>query len=164
MTTPTAHHTPVWPRRRWLQAAGAGLLLAGHGMQAAFANSPQARGKLVVVMLRGALDGLAAVPATGDPQWAALRTAPEGTAGGAALPLDAMFGLHPALPELHRWYGQGQLLVVHAVASPYRERSHFDAQDVLENGGEGLRQQSDGWLNRAIGGSCFLNLCRAAVI
>jgi len=143
-------HTASWRRRQWLQAAGAMALLSGPGLRSAFAAAPQANGKLVVVMLRGALDGLAAVPATGDPQWAALRTAPEGTAGGAALPLNAMFGLHPALPELHRWYGQGQLLVVHAVASPYRERSHFDAQQLLESGGQRPFELNTGWLGRAL--------------
>ncbi|WP_439607087.1 DUF1501 domain-containing protein [Hydrogenophaga sp.] len=155
MTTPTAHHTHGWPRRRWLQAAGAGLLLAGHGMQAAFANSPQARGKLVVVMLRGALDGLAAVPAVGDPQWATLRPPADAAASLLApatppLPLDAMFALHGALPQLHRWYTEGQLLVVHAVASPYRERSHFDAQQLLESGGARPFELATGWLGRAL--------------
>ncbi|RJP71170.1 MAG: hypothetical protein C4535_03380, partial [Comamonadaceae bacterium] len=154
MTTPTPP-TPGWPRRRWLQAAGAGLLLAGHGMQAAFANSPQARGKLVVVMLRGALDGLAAVPAVGDPQWATLRPPADATASLLApaappLPLDAMFALHGALPQLHRWYTEGQLLVVHAVASPYRERSHFDAQQLLESGGARPFELATGWLGRAL--------------
>lgn len=149
-SSPSLLHTASWRRRHWLQAAGAMALLSGPGLRSAFAAAPQANGKLVVVMLRGALDGLAAVPATGDPQWAALRTAPEGTAGGAALPLDAMFGLHPALPELHRWYGQGQLLVVHAVASPYRERSHFDAQQLLESGGQRPFELSTGWLGRAL--------------
>lgn len=147
--------TPGWPRRRWLQAAGAGLLLAGHGMQAAFAHSPQARGKLVVVMLRGALDGLAAVPAVGDPQWTTLRPPTDAAASplapaAAPLPLDPTFALHGALPQLHRWYTEGQLLVVHAVASPYRERSHFDAQQLLESGGPRPFELATGWLGRAL--------------
>ena len=145
--------TAGWRRRQWLQAAGAGLLLGGHGMQAAFAATPQARGKLVVVMLRGALDGLAAVPAPGDPQWAALRPAPVDTsppAHAAPLPLNGLFGLHAAMPRLHAWYGEGQLLVVHAVASPYRERSHFDAQQLLESGGQRPFELATGWLGRAL--------------
>ncbi|MDO9436759.1 DUF1501 domain-containing protein [Hydrogenophaga sp.] len=148
--------TPMFPtRRRWLQTAGAGLLLASPGLRMAFASSPQARGKLVVVMLRGALDGLAAVPAVGDPQWSALRPPPADAATNAAqtappLPLDATFALHPALAQLHRWYGEGQLLVAHAVASPYRERSHFDAQQLLESGGQRPFELTTGWLGRAL--------------
>ena len=149
---PLAPFTPGWRRRQWLQAAGAGLLLAGHGMRAAFATTQQARGKLVVVMLRGALDGLAAVPAVGDPQWSGLRPAPETPAANQAnpLPLDNTFALHPALPTLHGWYTQGQLLLVHAVASPYRERSHFDAQQLLESGGQRPFELTTGWLGRAL--------------
>lgn len=139
-------------RRRWLQTAGAGLLLTHPGLRMAFAASPQARGKLVVVMLRGALDGLAAVPAIGDPQWSALRpTSPDAAnAATAPLPLDGPFALHPALAQLHRWYGEGQLLVAHAVASPYRERSHFDAQQLLESGGQRPFELTSGWLGRAL--------------
>ncbi len=141
-------------RRRWLQNAGAGLLLTSPGLRLAFAASAQARGKLVVVMLRGALDGLAAVPAIGDPQWSTLRANADATAATAPaappLPLDANFALHPALAQLHRWYGEGQLLVAHAVASPYRERSHFDAQQLLESGGQRPFELSTGWLGRAL--------------
>jgi uncharacterized protein (DUF1501 family) len=155
---PLPPFTAGWRRRQWLQAAGAGLLCAGHGMRAAFAATPQARGKLVVVMLRGALDGLAAVPAVGDPQWATLRPPSDAPAAAAAavaanappLPLNAFFGLHAALPQMHRWYGEGQLLVVHAVASPYRERSHFDAQQLLESGGQRPFELATGWLGRAL--------------
>lgn len=149
-----APFTAGWRRRQWLQAAGAGLLLGGHGMQVAFAATPQARGKLVVVMLRGALDGLAAVPAVGDPQWNSLRPTPEVPTANQTppLPLDATFALHAALPTLHTWYTQGQLLVVHAVASPYRERSHFDAQQLLESGGQRPFELTTGWLGRALEG------------
>jgi len=84
--------------------------------------------RLVVVILRGALDGLAAVPPLKDPDYASVRGALafSSTAGAqdAALPLDGLFGLNPALSGLHASYQAGELLVVHAVASPYRERSH----------------------------------------
>jgi uncharacterized protein (DUF1501 family) len=99
-------------------------------------------------MLRGALDGLAAVPARGDPAWSALRT--DEDAAAAALPLDGTFSMHPALSNLHRWYTRQELLVVHATASPYRERSHFDAQQLLESGGERPFVLSTGWLGRAL--------------
>lgn len=141
---------------RWLGGTAlAGLLPARLSLAAPAAPGGAAESpRLVVVMLRGALDGLAAVPATGDPAWAALRPATEGLGGSTApptwLPLSPLFGLHPALARLHRWYTEGQLLVLHAVGSPYRERSHFDAQQMLESGGERPFALSSGWLGRAL--------------
>jgi uncharacterized protein (DUF1501 family) len=133
-------------RRRMLQALAMGALMPARLVLAAPDPRPDGQ-RLVVVMLRGALDGLAAVPALGDPAWAALR----GTeAGEPALRLDGFYGLHPALAELHRWWQQGELLVLHAVASPYRERSHFDAQQLLESGGQRAFDLSTGWLGRAM--------------
>ena len=110
--------------------------------------------RLVVVILRGALDGLAAVPPYGEPRYAALRgtlalASPGVTAG--ALKLDGLFALHPSLVNLHALYTAGELAVVHAAATPYRERSHFDGQMVLENGGTAGGVPRDGWLNRALG-------------
>ncbi|MEI6759511.1 MAG: DUF1501 domain-containing protein [Betaproteobacteria bacterium] len=132
---------------RLLGAAGAFLPL--RMVFAAPVSTHEAAGpRLVVVMLRGALDGLAAVPARGDPAWSALRTDEDAAAG--ALPLDATFSMHPALSNLHRWYTRKELLVVHATASPYRERSHFDAQQLLESGGERPFVLSTGWLGRAL--------------
>lgn len=109
-------------------------------------SRPDAR--FVLVILRGALDGLGAVPAYGDGNYAGKRgqlaiTAP-------AQKLDGMFALHPAMTHLYERYRQQQLIVFHAVASPYRERSHFDGQDLLENGMSQLKGQRDGWLNRAL--------------
>jgi uncharacterized protein (DUF1501 family) len=138
------------------------------------ANSEQ---RLVVVLLRGALDGLAAVPATGDPAWADLRghseailrsqaqttaaaigiNSPNSQSSSALLPLDSTFGFHPGLKALHQWYSQKELLVIHAVASPYRERSHFDAQQLLESGGDLPFSQSTGWLGRALQSSGLFN-------
>ena len=110
--------------------------------------------RLVVVILRGALDGLTAVPPVGDPDYGSVRGALALSAArsgeNAALPLDRLFGLHPALTGLHESYRAGELLVVHAVASPYRERSHFDGQNVIENGGAAPNGSADGWLNRAL--------------
>ena len=87
-------------------------------------------------MLRGALDGLATVVPVGDPNWVRLRGTDALLTSGetAALPLDNFFALNPAMPNLHRMYKANQATIVHAVASPYRERSHFDGQDVLESG------------------------------
>jgi uncharacterized protein (DUF1501 family) len=106
----------------------------------------------VCVVLRGALDGLSAVAPLGDPDYAALR---EGIAlakdgPDAALPLDGFFALHPAMPNFARLYKSGQAVIVHAVATGYRERSHFDGQDVLESGQPGPGRVESGWLNRLL--------------
>jgi uncharacterized protein (DUF1501 family) len=152
-------------RRRWMRGLGAAAvaaLMPAVPARIAFAAAPAAaeaaeRPRLVVVLLRGALDGLAAVPPIGDPAFAALRPAasapPPAIAADPAptpRPLDALFALHPALATLHGWYGEGQLLVAHAVASPYRERSHFDAQQLLESGGSRPFERDTGWLGRAL--------------
>lgn len=165
-TSAEADQTAGVSRRRWLQASSAFAALAGSGawpgarLSFAQAGAPVAgasaaadRPRLVVVMLRGALDGLAAVPVPGDPAFAALRPEPAGVAGAAAeslLPLDGMFALHPTLKTLHTWWGEGRLLIAHAVASPYRDRSHFDAQQLLESGGSRAFELDTGWLGRAL--------------
>lgn len=110
--------------------------------------------RLVLIILRGALDGLAAVPPFFDPAYRQLRTTlgpgEPGSADGA-LDLDGGFALHPSLRAFHAMYKQGDAAIIHAVATPYRERSHFDAQDLLENGTLRARGATDGWLNRALG-------------
>src|SRR5882724_7908396 len=108
--------------------------------------------RLLVIVLRGALDGLAAVAPVGDPDWVGLRGDNALTLGGKlpALPLDAFFALNPAMPNLHRLYQAGAATVVHAAATPYRERSHFDGQDVLESGLGKPGATDTGWLNRAL--------------
>src|SRR6201995_315828 len=118
------------------------LLLGGASFAAwaylpKFARAADGRDpRLLVIVLRGALDGLATVAPVGDPDWIGLRGDTALTVQGtpAALPLDSFFALNPAMPNLHRLYKAGQASVVHAVASPYRERSHFDGQDVLASG------------------------------
>src|SRR5262249_47926254 len=138
-------------RRGFLQAAGATAL--SFGARLTLAAPMQRDARFVFVLLRGALDGLAAVPPYADPYYAQLRGAlaipPPGAADGA-LPLDGTFGLHPALSFLHESYAAKELLVMHAVATPYRERSHFDGQDVLETGLSTPHAAQTGWLNRAL--------------
>jgi uncharacterized protein (DUF1501 family) len=140
-------------RREFLRRcalAAAGAALAPHLTLAA----PSARRpRFVLILLRGALDGLAAVPPYGDRDYAALRGevalhAP-GNPGGA-LRLDDTFGLHPALAFLAESYQARELIVLHAVATAYRERSHFDGQDLLENGSGRPHALESGWLNRAL--------------
>ena len=138
--------------RRSFMATGAKLtLLAPFARVATAASSADPR--LVLVILRGGLDGLAAVPPYADPQYRSLRGAlalsAPGTDGGA-LDLDGTFGLHPALKNLHAMYAAGEALVLHAAATPYRERSHFDAQNVLEAGGVAPSGTATGWLNRTL--------------
>ncbi len=138
-------------RRRFL--IGAGALAASAAIPNALFAYSGSSSRLVVVILRGALDGLAAVPPYGDPDYAGLHrelaiAAPGGPDG--ALALNSTFGLHPALTFLHDRFAAGELVVFDAVASPYRDRSHFDGQNVLENGLAKPIGTADGWLNRAL--------------
>jgi uncharacterized protein (DUF1501 family) len=138
-------------RRRFL--LGAGALAASAAIPNALFASTGGSSRLVVVILRGALDGLAAVPPYGDPAYAGLHRelaiAAPGAADGA-LALNEIFGLHPSFVYLHDRFAAGELVVFDAVASPYRDRSHFDGQNVLENGLAKPIGTADGWLNRAL--------------
>lgn len=140
------------PSRRAVLGAAGALFAWSFIPKMAYA-APGARDpRFVLVILRGALDGLSAVAPIGDPDYAALR---EGIAlakdgPDAALPLDGFFWLHPAMPNLARLYRAGEATVVHATATGYRERSHFDGQDVLESGQAGAGRTDSGWLNRLI--------------
>src|SRR5471032_2650863 len=133
-------------------------LLLGSGALFAWAYLPKialAEGRdprLLVIVLRGALDGLATVAPVGDPDWVRLRGDKALLIDGAspALPLNSLFALNPAMPNLHRLYQAKQAAIVHAVATPYRERSHFDGQDVLESGLVKPGASDSGWLNRAL--------------
>lgn len=138
-------------RRHVLGALGAGTLAPWATLSLAAAAVPNAN-RFVFVILRGGLDGLACVPAVGDPEFAPAR-GPLAQFASAPLPLDSTFALHPNLAQLHAMYGRGELAVVHAVGLPYRDRSHFDAQQVLESGGARPYEVSSGWLGRSLGAS-----------
>jgi uncharacterized protein (DUF1501 family) len=131
-----------------------GAAMIGAGMPRVLLAKAATDNRFVVIILRGAMDGLAAVPPYADPDYRELRgalaLAPPGQADGI-IDLDGFFGLHPALKSLHDFYAKGQLAVLHAVATPYRDRSHFDGQDLLENGTTTPHSAHDGWLNRALG-------------
>src|SRR6187455_1710135 len=135
-------------------------LLGGAGVLFAWPFLPKlarAEGRdprMLTIVLRGALDGLAAVAPVGDPDWVKLRGDKALALDGKtpALPLDSFFALNPAMPNLLRLYQEGQAAIVHASATPYRERSHFDGQDVLESGLPNPGRADSGWLNRALGG------------
>jgi uncharacterized protein (DUF1501 family) len=138
------------PSRRELMLASGVLFAWAHLPKAARAEGRDPR--FLVIVLRGALDGLAAVAPVGDPDYVALRGDKVLRVDGqtAALPLDRLFALNPAMPNLHRLYRAGHASIVHAVATPYRERSHFDGQDVLESGLPAPGATDVGWLNRAL--------------
>ncbi len=133
-------------------------VLRASGVMFAWASAPcmaRAEGRdprFLTIVLRGGLDGLAVVAPVGDPDWAKLRgdngLQLDGEKPG--LPLDGFFALNPAMPNLYRMYEAGQAIVVHAVATPYRDRSHFDGQDVLESGLPRPGIADTGWLNRTI--------------
>lgn len=108
--------------------------------------------RLLVIVLRGALDGLGAVAPVGDPDWIGLRGDRALVLDGKtpALALDSFFALNPAMPNLYRLYKANEATIVHATATPYRERSHFDGQDVLESGFAKPGVYDSGWLNRAL--------------
>ena len=135
-------------RRRMLQIGGAGVALLGLP-RIAFAATARTDKRFLFIIQRGAADGLATLGPTGDPAYAGLRgDLAADLANGARL--DSMFTLHPALAETAKMYAAKQALFVQAVASPYRDRSHFDGQNVLESGGAGAYRVKDGWLNRLL--------------
>jgi uncharacterized protein (DUF1501 family) len=138
------------PSRRELLLASGALFAWAYSPKLALAEGRDPR--LLVIVLRGALDGLATVAPVGDPDWVRLRGDKAILLDGAtpALPLDSFFALNPAMPNLHRLYQAKQATIVHAAATPYRERSHFDGQDVLESGLAKPGQVDTGWLNRAL--------------
>ena len=129
------------------------LAAAACGMPGfAFAETQK---RLVLVILRGAVDGLALAAPYGDGNYRRVRgelAIPDPGEPEGLLKLDGLFGLHPSLGNIHENFQREQALIVHAAASPYRERSHFDGQDVLENGGGVVGALRDGWLNRALQG------------
>jgi uncharacterized protein (DUF1501 family) len=144
--------------RRFVLTTRRALLLGGASFAAwayapKFARAADGRDpRLIVVILRGALDGLATVAPLGDPDYADLHGSIALTSGGphAALMLDSFFAMHPSMPEFARMVRDKRATVIHAVATPYRDRSHFDGQDVLESGFAGAGRVQSGWLNRAL--------------
>lgn len=142
--------TPHPSRRAVLMTGGA---LFAWAYLPRFARAADNRDpRLIVIVLRGALDGLSAVGPVGDPDYAGLHgdIALSLTGPHAALPLDGFFAVNPAMPVFARLFKASQAAVVHAAATGYRERSHFDGQDVLESGFAGPGHVATGWLNRAL--------------
>jgi uncharacterized protein (DUF1501 family) len=107
--------------------------------------------RLAVVILRGAWDGLDVVRPYGDRSYQAMRPPGAADSGVEPIDLDGFFSLHPALAAIHPMFKAKELSFVHAVATPYRNRSHFDGQDILEQGTATKSTESIGWLNRLLG-------------
>src|SRR5438132_4555849 len=140
-------------RRRDFLALSAGAALWPLGTDASTAGGSAPK-RLVVILLRGAVDGLSVVIPHGEEAYYAARPtiaiAPPGAAEGAALALDEHFALHPALNGLMPLWQAKQLAFIHAAGSPDPTRSHFDAQLFIENGTPGRRVTADGWMNRLL--------------
>ena len=138
-------------RRDILKGAGLGALASAYpGLVLAKAETDA---RFVLVILRGAADGLALAAPYGDGSYQRIRgelALPNPGQEGGVLKLDGLFGLHPALQGVYDEFRAKRAVVLHAVASPYRDRSHFDGQDVLENGAASVGSLRDGWLNRAL--------------
>ena len=142
-------HRPTFDRRSFIGAGAIGAAAMAFAPRMAFAKAETDK-RFVFIIQRGAADGLGTVAPVGDPAFAGARGALAEDFQGAAK-LDSMFALHPSLVSVGRLYTAGQAMFAHAIASPYRDRSHFDGQNVLETGGVGAYQVKDGWLNRMLG-------------
>jgi uncharacterized protein (DUF1501 family) len=130
----------------WCAGAGAGAMLVAPRI--VFASAATDR-RFVFVIQRGAADGLNIVVPYADPAYATLR-GPLAIDASTAFKLDGTFALHPSLVQTAKMFQDQQALLIHAVASPYRDRSHFDGQNVLETGGSAPYQMKDGWMNRLV--------------
>ncbi|OYW22410.1 MULTISPECIES: DUF1501 domain-containing protein [unclassified Sphingomonas] len=136
--------------RRFFIAGGAASAAAlGFAPRLVFAKAATNK-RFVFIIQRGAADGLGTIAPVGDPAFVPARGVLAADFAGVPK-LDSMFALHPNLKTVGALYAQKQALFAHAIASPYRDRSHFDGQNVLETGGAGAYQVKDGWLNRLLG-------------
>lgn len=135
-------------RRTFVQTMCLGGLATFVAPRVTFAQVPE-RGRFVFVLLRGGFDGLAAVVPYGDPGYASLRGA-LAYDEDALTPLTETFGLCPGLAPLREFWDRNEIVALHAMAIPYRTRSHFDGQAILETGLDSPSGNADGWLNRLL--------------
>ncbi|MDJ0641478.1 MAG: DUF1501 domain-containing protein [Erythrobacter sp.] len=142
--------TPNAFDRRTMLTGSLALGATGLAMpQIAFAKSAGSK-NLLLVVLRGAADGLAMLAPLGDPDFARTRSAALADYETARR-ADSFFSIHPAFEQVGIAYAEGDALFVHAASTAYRERSHFDGQNMLETGGSTPYAKRDGWLNRLVG-------------
>jgi uncharacterized protein (DUF1501 family) len=142
-------------RRNVLRGVAAGALASASGILASrvsLAAPAAGDARFVFVLLRGAMDGLGAVAPIGDPHYRQVRNELALNDVPGLFRLDDLFSLHPSLGFMAEQWSAKRMTVLHALATPYRERSHFDAQDVLESGFTVPHASQSGWLNRALGG------------
>jgi len=135
-------------RRSFLKHTGSTAVLTYAGLPVlAQSRLQDDKKRLLVVLLRGAMDGLATVPPVGDPQLVRIR---KSILIQAPLTLTDSFGLHPRLLNLHRLWGHGQLKIVHSMGFSYTGRSHFEGQDVMQSGVMKPYASRSGWLGRGL--------------
>lgn len=142
-------------RRQLLKAMAVGAVTLTLWPRAAWSSSSSAPPLLLVVLLRGGLDGLHAVPPMGDDAWGALRGSlpfAPGDNNAKPIAIDRDFALHPSLKYAAQLYRQKAFMPVVAIAPPYQGRSHFEAQDCVENGSARPSGAPDGWMNRCVAG------------
>lgn len=147
-------------RRSFVLTGAAGGLAAALPIGSSLAAHSDAR--FLLVILSGGLDGLAALPPVGDPHLEGFR-ARFLEAGHLELAGQDLFALHPELTAFQRLWDRREMLALHATGTPYRERSHFDAQNVLESGLDAPSGTTDGWLNRAIASTSGLGDAAMAI-
>ncbi|WP_340108578.1 DUF1501 domain-containing protein [Pikeienuella sp. HZG-20] len=144
---------PAFDRRAFLKsglALGCSAAAFPVTTRLALASAPGAN-RLVVIILRGGMDGLGVFPPYGERDWAALRPTIGARPGDGLIDLDGRFGMDDRLAALAPLWAAGEFAVAHAVSTPYRDkRSHFDGQDILEAGLATVGAARDGWLNRAV--------------
>ena len=157
LSVPTAEARSSLGRRDFIRigaaASAAGVIMLGpHAWIARAASGDARRERLVVLFLRGAVDGLNVVVPYGEGAYYEARPsiAIPRRGDGAVLPLDGHFGVNPALGSIMPRWKDGTLAFVHACGSPDPTRSHFDAQDYMESGTPGLKTTADGWMNRVL--------------
>lgn len=141
-------------RRSFFKRVGATTILAGLStqtlsMQYAFGSAAYGGDALVVLSLRGGFDGLNVIVPASDPDYMTWR--PNiGIPSAALLPLDAQFGMHPAMAPLKPLYDAGTFGIVHAVGMAEPNRSHFQAMEEMERAAPGTSLRT-GWIDRVIG-------------
>ena len=131
-------------RRTFLQAS---TILTFAALPELSYGADSKSGRLLLILLRGGMDGLYAMPAIGDPS---LERQRQHLIPDALLKLDGFFALHPALITIHDLYNSGQALLVHGTSNSYKGRSHFEGQDIMESGVQRAYASKSGWLGRAL--------------
>jgi uncharacterized protein (DUF1501 family) len=132
-------------RRDFLKGTATSLFLAGFNLPALATSSRKKN--LVVIMLRGGMDGLCAVPVIGDKNFEKRR---KNILITDTIKLNSDFALHPRLKGFHQCWKENTGSIVHATSIPYKQRSHFEGQNLMESGGRTPYQEKTGWVGRAM--------------